>query len=49
LKQKDDDIIKEIEKHGAPMKFMWYLPKFPRMKSFFANPNDVNNLRWHAD
>ena len=32
LKQKDDDTIEEIEKHGPPMKGMWYLPIIPRMK-----------------
>ena len=49
LKQKDDNIIKDIEKHGPPMKVMWYLPIIPRMKSLFANPNDSKNLRWHID
>jgi len=32
LKQKDDDIIEEIEKHGPPMKVVWCLPITPRMK-----------------
>ena len=49
LKQKDDDTIEDIEKHGPPMKVMWYLPIIPRMKRLFANPNDVKNLRWHVD
>jgi len=49
MKQKDDDTIEEIEKHGPPMKVMWYLPIIPRMKRLFANPNDAKNLRWHAD
>jgi len=48
LKQKDDDTIEDIEKHGPPMKVMWYLPIIPRMKCLFANPNDVKNLRWHV-
>ena len=30
LKQKDDDTIEEIEKHGPQMKVMWYLPSFQR-------------------
>jgi len=45
LKQKYDDTIEEIEKHGPPMKVMWYLPIIPRMKRLFANPNDTKNLR----
>jgi len=45
LKQKDDDSIEEIEKHGPPMKVIWYLPIIPRMKRLFANPNDAKNLR----
>jgi len=45
LKQKDDDTIEEIEKHGSPMKVMWYLPIIPRMKHLFANPNDAKHLR----
>jgi len=49
LKQKDDDIIEEIEKHEPPMKVMWYLPIIPRMNCLFANPNNVNNLRLHVD
>jgi len=49
LKQKDDDIIEEIEKHGPPMKVMWYLPIIPKMKRLFANPNDAKNLRWHVN
>ena len=49
LKQKDDDTIEDIEKHGPPMKVMWYLPTIPRMKRLFANPNDAKNLRWHVD
>ncbi|KAK7342752.1 hypothetical protein VNO80_25708 [Phaseolus coccineus] len=49
LKHKDDDTIEEIKKHGPPMKVMWYLPIIPRMKRLFTNPNDVKNLRWHAD
>jgi len=31
------------------MKVMCYLPIIPRMKRLFANPNDVKNLRLHAD
>ena len=46
---KDDDSIDEMEKHGPPMKVMWYLPIIPRMKRLFANPDDAKNLRWHAD
>jgi len=49
LKQKDDDTIEEIEKHGPPMKVMWYLPIISRMKRLFANPNDAKNLRWNAE
>ena len=49
LKQKDDDTIEEIEKHGPPMKVMCYLPIISRMKRLFENPNDAKNLRWHAD
>ncbi|KAK7346843.1 hypothetical protein VNO80_21366 [Phaseolus coccineus] len=49
LKQTDDDTIEEMEKHGPPMKVMWYLPIIPRMKRLFANPDDAKNLRWHAD
>jgi len=49
LKQKDDDTIEDIEKHGPPMKVMWYLPIIPRMTHLFANSNDAKNLRWHAD
>ena len=49
LKQKDDDIIEEIEKHGPTMKVMWYFPIIPRMKRLFANPNDAKNLRWQVD
>ena len=41
LKQKDDNTIEEIEKHGPPMKVMWYLPIIPMMKRLFANPNDA--------
>ena len=28
LKQKYEDIIEEIEKHGPPMKVMWIFPSF---------------------
>jgi len=49
LKQKDDDTVEEIEKHGTPMKVMWYLPIISRMKPLYENPNDAKNLRWHAD
>jgi len=49
LKQKDDDTIEEIEKHGPPMKVMWYLPIIPRMKCLFGNLDNAKNLRWHAD
>ena len=49
LKQKDDDSIDDMEKHGPQMKVMWYLPIIPRMKRLFANPNDAKNLRWHLD
>jgi len=49
LKQKDDDIIEEIEKNGPPIKVMWYLPIISRMKRLFANPNDAKNHKWHAD
>ena len=45
LKQKDEDIIEDIEKHEPSMKVMWYLPIIPRMKRLFANPNDAKNLR----
>jgi len=38
-----------MEKHEPPMKVVWYLPIISRMKRLFANPNDANNLRWHAD
>ena len=48
FKQKDDDVIEEMEKHGPSMKVVWYLPIIPRMKHLFANPNDAKNLRWHA-
>jgi len=49
LKLKHDDTTEEIEKHGPPMRVMWYFPIIPRMKRLFANPNDAKNLRWHAD
>jgi len=49
LKEKYDNTIEEIEKHGPSMKVMWYLPIIPRMKCLFANLNDAKNLRWHAD
>jgi len=49
MKQKDDDTIDEMEKHGPLMKVVWYLPIIPRMKRLFANPNDAKNLRWHAN
>jgi len=49
LKQKDDDTIEQIEKHGPPMKIIRYLPIIPRMKRLFANPTDAKNLRWHVD
>jgi len=49
LKQKDDDTIEEIKKHGPPMKVMRYFPIIPRMKHLFANSNDTKNLIWHAD
>jgi len=49
LKQKDDDTIEEIEKHGPPIKVIWYLSIIPKMKHLFANPNNAKNLRWHAD
>ena len=49
LKQKDDDTIEDIEKHGPPMKVMWYLSIILRMKRLFANPNDAKNLKWHVD
>jgi len=49
LKQKDDDTIEDIEKHGPPMKVIWYLLIIPKMKRLFANPNDVKNLRWHVN
>jgi len=48
LKQKDDDTIEEIEKHGPPMKVLWYFPIILRMKHLFADPNDAKNLIWHA-
>jgi len=35
LKQKDDDTIEEMEKHGPLMKVVWYLPIIPRMKHLF--------------
>jgi len=44
LKQKDDDTIEEMLKHGTPMKVVWYLPIIPRMKRLFANLNDAKNL-----
>ncbi|XP_031108741.1 uncharacterized protein LOC116013235 [Ipomoea triloba] len=36
------------KKKGAPAKVLWYLPVIPRFKRLFANPNDANNLQWHA-
>ena len=44
LKQKNDDTIEEMEKHGPPLKVVWYIPIIPKMKHFFANPNDAKNL-----
>jgi len=49
LKQKDDDTIEEMEKHGPPMEVLWYFPIIPMMNHLFANPHDDKNLRWHAD
>jgi len=49
LKRKNDDTIEEMEKHGPPMKVVWYLPIIPRMKCLFSNLNDAKNLRWHVD
>ena len=49
LKQKDDDTIEDIEKHGPPMKVMWYLPIIPRMKRLFTNLNDAKNPILHPD
>lgn len=34
---------------GAPAKVLWYLPIIPRFKRLFANANDAENIRWHAD
>jgi len=45
LKQKDDDTIADMEKHGPPMEVVCYLLIFPRMKCLFANPNDAKSLR----
>jgi len=42
LKQKDDDSIDEMEKHGPPMNVMWYLPIIPRMKRSFTKTAFVN-------
>jgi len=49
LKQKDDDTYEEMDKHGPPMKVVWYLPIIPRIKHLFSNPNDAKNLKWHAN
>jgi len=38
-----------MEKHGPPLKVVWYLFFIPRMKRLFANPNDAKNFRWHED
>ena len=38
LKQKDDDIIEEIEKHGPPMKVVWYLPIHSKDEVFVCKP-----------
>ncbi|XP_031095106.1 uncharacterized protein LOC115999392 [Ipomoea triloba] len=46
-KQKGYDDACE-KKKGAPAKVLWYLPVIPRFKHLFANPNDANNLQWHA-
>jgi len=45
LKQKDDDNIEDLEKHGPTLKVVWYLPIIPRMKHLFASPNDAKNLK----
>ena len=45
FKQKDNDNIEDMEKHGSPLKVVWHLPIIPRMKCLFANPKDAKNIR----
>jgi len=44
LKQKNNDNIEDMEKHGPPLNVVWYLPIIPKTKYLFANPNDAKNL-----
>ncbi|XP_058784039.1 uncharacterized protein LOC131658801 [Vicia villosa] len=41
----DDDECKK----GPPAKVVWYLPIISRFKRLFANANDTENPRWHAE
>lgn len=36
-------------KKGSAAKVVWYLPIIPRFKRLFANVDDANKLRWHAE
>ncbi|CAM8885163.1 unnamed protein product [Rhodiola kirilowii] len=34
---------------GTPSKVLWYLPPIPRFQRLFADTEDSNNMRWHAE
>jgi len=48
-KVKDNDGDDNDMRKGPPAKVLWYVPIIPRLRHFFANVNDANNLTWHAN
>ncbi|CAM8877143.1 unnamed protein product [Rhodiola kirilowii] len=44
--------LNKESKNGSkdtPSKVLWYLPPIPRFQRLFANSEDSNNMRWHAE
>ena len=35
--------------HGLPKKVFWYFPIIPRLKRWFANKKEAEQLRWHKE
>jgi hypothetical protein len=48
-KLKDNDFDCDDSSKHPPVKVLWYLPIIPRLKRLFANSNDAENIRCHAD
>jgi len=48
-KVKDDESEEDYMKKGLPTKKLRFLSIILRFKCFFANVNDVKNLRWHEN